>query len=207
MNIPIVYEDEWLLVVNKPAGLLTVPTPKNESRTLISILNEYAVEQGASYHLHPCHRLDRETSGVIVFAKGKAAQKKMMQLFGQRKTHKIYLAFLHGALEKKEGTISLPLEGASALTAYRLISLKKGFCVAEVEPHTGRTNQIRLHFKHIGHAVVGETRFAFRKDYALKAKRLCLHAKSLSFIHPYTQKELRLEAPLPPDMDALLKSH
>ena len=83
MNIPIIYEDEWLLVADKPSGLLTVPTPKNEKRTLTSILN-----------LYPCHRLDRETSGLIIYAKDKSTQQKMMDEFRGRKVKKTYLAFV-----------------------------------------------------------------------------------------------------------------
>ncbi|MBU1090264.1 MAG: RluA family pseudouridine synthase, partial [Candidatus Omnitrophica bacterium] len=85
MNIPIIFEDDWLLVVDKPTGLLVIPTPKKEKRTLTSILNEEFKSRGAEYNLHPCHRLDRETSGLIIYAKGKSAQKKTAELFRQKK--------------------------------------------------------------------------------------------------------------------------
>ena len=98
MNIPIIYEDDWLLVVNKPAGLLTVPTPRNESRTLTSILNQDAKERGLEFKLYPCHRLDRDTSGLIIYAKGPSIQKQMMDLFRQRLVSKKYIAFVHGKL-------------------------------------------------------------------------------------------------------------
>lgn len=207
MNIPVVYEDGWLLVADKPSGLLVIPTPKNEPRTLTSILNDESRIKKLSYQFHPCHRLDRETSGLIIYAKGSSVQKKMMQEFKDRKVKKTYIAFLQGKFLQKTGEITMPLEGCFALTKYRVVRQLKDFSVAEVFPVTGRTNQIRIHFKKIGHPVVGEDRFAFRKDYALRAKRLCLHARTVEFIHPVTKENLRLDSPLPLDMEKFLTLH
>lgn len=200
MNIPIVYEDDWLLVVDKPSGLLVIPTPKKESRTLTSILNDDLAERKITYRLHPCHRLDRETSGLIIYAKGKSIQHKMMEEFKQRKIKKTYIALVSGHLLKGQGQIALPIEGQNALTKYRLIEQKAGYSVVEVSPVTGRTNQIRIHFKSIGHPLLGESKFAFRRDFKIKAKRLCLHAALLEFPHPSTNKVLRLSAELPAGM-------
>ncbi len=207
MNIPIVYEDEWLLVLNKPSGLLTIPTPKNEPRILSSILNEDLKNKGLSYRVHPCHRLDRETSGLIIYAKGKSMQKKMMEEFRHKGVKKIYVAFIQGRLPKDEGSIRYPIEARNALTEYKVIEKRKDFSIVDVTPLTGRTNQIRIHFKQISHPLVGETKFAFRRDSKLKAKRLCLHAKMLAFIHPVTKKAISLVAQLPPDMEDFLKKH
>ncbi|MDD4894669.1 MAG: RluA family pseudouridine synthase [Candidatus Omnitrophica bacterium] len=207
MNIPIVYEDDWLLVLDKPSGLLTIPTPKNETRTLNSILNEDLKDKGLSYRLYPCHRLDRETSGLIIYAKGKSIQQKMMEEFRKKGVKKIYIAFIQGMLPKDEGNISYPIESRSALTKYKVIEKRRDLSIVEVMPLTGRTNQIRIHFKNIGHPLVGESRFAFRRDFKLRAKRLCLHAKILKFVHPVTGKELSLLATLPPDMENFLKKH
>lgn len=204
MNIPIVYEDDWLLVVDKPSGLLTIPTPKKESRTLASILNEDLKKKGKSYRLHPCHRLDRETSGLIIFAKGKSIQKKMMELFWDHKIKKIYIAFIRGGPLPFEGEIKKKIEGKSALTRYKIVEKRKDFCVAEVLPLTGRTNQIRIHFRQIGHPLLGETKFAFRRDFKIKAKRLMLHAQTLEFIHPVTLNTISLTSQLPQDMRQIL---
>jgi len=206
-NIPIVYEDQWLVIVNKPSGLLVIPSPKGEKRTLTSILNEDLRNKGISYRLHPCHRLDKETSGLVIYAKGKLMQRKIMELFKKRKIKKTYLAFIQGYLNKKEGKINIPLEGLSALTEYCVIEKRKDFTIVKVMPITGRKNQIRIHFKSIGHPLVGETRFAFRKDFKLKAKRVCLHAKSLEFIHPITQKMLKIDSSLPKDLEDFLDKH
>ncbi|MDD4938834.1 MAG: RluA family pseudouridine synthase [Candidatus Omnitrophica bacterium] len=207
MNIPIVFEDEWLLVLNKPSGLLTVPTPKMESRTLSSILNDDLKERGIAYRLYPCHRLDRETSGLIIYAKGKSIQKKMMDEFRGKTIKKTYIAFLRESPPKDKGRIVCPIEGQNALTEYRVIEKRKGFSVAEAMPLTGRTNQIRIHFKQIGHPLIGESKFAFRRDFKIKAKRAMLHAKKLEFIHPVTRKLLSLKSPLPTDMLDFLKRH
>lgn len=207
MNIPIIYEDDWLLVLSKPSGLLTIPTPKKESRTLTSILNEDLKQKGLSCRFYPCHRLDRETSGLIIYAKAKSIQKKLMQEFGQQRIKKAYLAFAQGRLPKDEGVISYAIEGKSALTKYRVFEKRNSFSIVEVRPTTGRTNQIRIHFKQIGHPLVGETKFAFRRDFKLKAKRVCLHAEKLEFIHPIKNNIVSLFAPLPDDMKDFLGRH
>jgi 23S rRNA pseudouridine1911/1915/1917 synthase len=205
MNIPVAYEDDWLLVVDKPAGLLSVPTPRNELRTLTSILNQDVQDKGKEYRLYPCHRLDRETSGLLIFAKGKSIEKKMMDAFRDRKVNKLYIAFVHGRLAKPVGQISLVIDGKSALTKYRVIQEKSNYSVVEVVPVTGRTNQIRIHFKHIAHPLVGEDKFAFRKDFVLRAKRVCLHAGYLEFKHPQTGKIVAVKSPLAGDMQKFLE--
>lgn len=195
-NIPVVYEDEWLLVVDKPSGLLTIPTPKKETRTLTSILNFY-----------PCHRLDRETSGLIIYAKFKSAQKKMMEEFKQKRVKKEYIAFVRGSPKQASGSIHYPIEGQEALTRYEVIEKRKNFVIVKVEPLTGRTNQIRIHFKQIGHPILGETKYAFRRDFLVKAKRLCLHASNLSFTHPMTGAYINLQVPLAADLVHFLEDH
>ncbi len=206
MNIPIIYEDDWIVAVDKPSGLLTIPTPKNEQRTLTGILNADLKERGLAYRLHPCHRLDRDTSGIILYAKGKSSQKKVMEEFKYKRVKKTYLAFVQGQLPHNQGEIRNSVEGASAITRYKVTERKKHFTIAEVMPLTGRTNQIRIHFKQIGHPLVGERKFAFRRDFKLKAKRLCLHAKGLEFEHPLTRKHLRLHAGIPADLKNFLES-
>jgi len=207
MNIPIIFQDEWLLVVNKPAGLLTVPTPKNESRTLTSILNQNALDKNLKYRLHPCHRLDRDTSGLLIYAKGKAVAQKMIDAFRDRLVGKKYIAFVHGKLPQLQGTINSAIEGKTALTKYRVIQEKSNYSVVEVSPVTGRTNQIRIHFKNIQHPLVGEDKFAYRKDFVLRFKRVCLEAKELNFKHPITGKDLKISLDLAPELKDFLFKH
>lgn len=196
MNIPIVYEDEWILVADKPSGLLTVPTPKNEKRTLTSILN-----------LYPCHRLDRETSGLIIYAKDKGTQQKIMDEFRERKVKKTYLAFVRGKPYESRGEVKNRIEGLSAETRYKVIEKRKDFAILEVHPLTGRTNQIRIHLKQIGHPILGEAKFAFRRDFKIKAKRLMLQAAGLEFRHPVSGKQLSLRLDLADDFKKFLESH
>ncbi|MDD3344918.1 MAG: RluA family pseudouridine synthase [Candidatus Omnitrophica bacterium] len=207
MNIPIIYEDDWLLVADKPAGLLSVPAPGRESRTLTGILNRYAAENGTGCRLYPCHRLDRETCGLIIYAKGRDIERKMADMFRARKVHKKYIAFVHGSLKHHNGEIDSLVGGKRACTRYKVIREKSSYSVVEAYPLTGRTNQIRLHFKNIGHPLVGEDRFIFRRDFALRSKRLCLQAKALCFRHPVTGKNMEFDISLERWLEDFLFKH
>lgn len=195
-NIPVVYEDDWLIVYDKPSGLLVVPTPKKESRTLTSITGNY-----------PCHRLDRETSGLIIYAKTKNIQDKMADEFRRREVHKTYIAFVQGRLHKAQGQINSRIENQEALTKYKVLEQRSNFAIVEVKPLTGRTNQVRIHFKAIGNPLVGEDRFAFRRDFKLRFKRLCLHARALEFKHPISGKEIKLEIDLAQDLEKFISEN
>lgn len=203
----IAYEDEWLIVVDKPSGMLVIPTPKKETNTLTNLLNGELDRRGIEVNAYPCHRLDRETSGLIIYAKGKAVQKLMMEKFSAKEVAKKYTAFVHGDVRNGHGIIDKPIynrnkrERLRALTKYRVLEKKGDFTVMEVEPVTGRTNQIRIHFKGIGHPLVGESVYAFRKDFKLKFKRVALHAARIEFKHPVTGEALKFESPLPEDME------
>ena len=202
-----VYEDDWFVVVDKPAGLLTIPAPGRQQRALTDIVNAKLKENNIAYRLHPCHRLDRDTSGLLILAKGKSAQQAMMGLFHQKKISKRYIAFVHGRLAQKKGAINKAIEGKAAVSKFRVDEERKDFSVLEVEPETGRTNQIRIHCKAMGHPLVGESKFAFRKDFALRARRALLHANRLEFPHPFTGAAVCVEAHLPGDMKRFLEEH
>lgn len=205
----VIYEDDWLIAVNKPSGMLVIPTPKRETNTLTDLLNKELDARGVEANAYPCHRIDRETSGVILYAKGKKAQKLMMDEFRTRNVKKTYIAFVQGALKKNSDTIKSAIFNRNknrrepAVTGYNVIARKQGFSVAEVEPVTGRTNQIRIHFAGIGHPLLGESVYAFRRDFNLRFKRVALHAKSVELTHPFTKKRLKIEAPLPEDLERL----
>jgi 23S rRNA-/tRNA-specific pseudouridylate synthase len=143
----------------------------------------------------------------VIYAKGKSVQEKMMEAFRARSIKKTYIAFVRGCPARTEGEMKNQIEGQPAQTKYKVISKKKDFSVVEALPVTGRTNQIRIHFKQLGHPILGETKFAFRKDFAIKAKRLCLHAQSLEFIHPVAHKFIRLTCGLPKDLQQFLETH
>ena len=202
----IVYEDDYLIVVNKPSGILTVPTPKKEKHTLTSIINNILNERGEQKEAFPCHRLDRETSGLIIYAKSINIQDKIMEQFKAGEVKKKYIAFIQGSLKQPQGTISFPLENKKAVTKYKLLQRRKGYSIIEVKPQTGRTNQIRIHFKMIGHPLLGERKFTFAKDFDIKFKRVALHASGIEFRHPVSGEVLSFTSRLADDMNRLIGS-
>lgn len=211
--IPIVYEDDYVIVFNKPSSLLVVPTDKEEKNTLVNLVNEQYPEKG---QLFPGHRLDRNTTGAIIFTKGKANQDIVMGFFKEKKVEKAYIAFVHGRVEVKSGKITIPIKdfhsrkhakhepAQSALTYYEVDRYYKDFTSVVVVPITGRTNQIRIHFTKIGHPLVGEDVYAFRKDFALRFRRYALHAWRLAFPHVKTGEKISIEVPLAEDMREFL---
>lgn len=214
--IPVLYQDDQFIIFNKPAGLLAVPTPQNEPNTLVRIVNyQYGSGKGLE-KLYPCHRLDRETSGIIIFARGVQNQEAMMKLFKDRLVKKKYIAFVHGRMQRPFGdlrsTIADPgdkkfrknVQGKLAVTKYKVKQQKKKFSVLEVEPVTGRTNQIRIQFSQIGNPLVGDRKFSFARDYALKFRRTALHAQSIEFKNPITKQVIHVTSVLPEDMEVFL---
>jgi 23S rRNA pseudouridine1911/1915/1917 synthase len=216
----IIYEDEALLVVNKPAGLLVIPSPKGETNTLGSLVNRMLLDRAAALappvtaaggnppatQAWPCHRIDRETSGIMVYAKGKAMQKKVMELFHRRAVKKVYLALVNGCPGKAAGSIRTPLEGQEAITHYQLLGGNERFAAVRAMPETGRTNQIRIHFARMGHPLLGDAKFGIRKEFKQPFKRTALHAWRLDLVHPASGLPLSFVAPLPPDLLPLLDS-
>jgi 23S rRNA pseudouridine1911/1915/1917 synthase len=197
----ILFEDEYIIAVNKAPGILVIPIKKDEKNTLTNKVNEELSKRRLSIKAHPCHRLDRDTSGVILFAKGKKMQQEMMELFHKHLIKKKYLALAEGYVDNDQGEIKIPIEGKPALTKYNVIKRHEDYTVLEIEIFTGRTNQIRIHFKYIGHPLLGDTKFAFRKDFKIKLKRTALHAIELEFIHPETKEKINLKAPVPIDIN------
>jgi len=207
----IVYEDGHILVINKPSGMLVVPTPKGETNTLTDLLNQELDRRGVFANACPCHRIDRETSGLVIYAKGKAVQQTMMEQFKARLVKKTYVAFVHGIVRKNSDTLKGNIYSGKKrktefmITRYRVIERKKDFTIVEVQPVTGKTNQIRIHLKSLGHPLVGESVYAFRKDFKLRFKRVALHAEALEFSHPVSGKRMNFNLPLPDDMAKFIK--
>ena len=220
-KLRIIYEDDALIVVEKKNGLLTVPyNPKSSEMTAYSILKEYVKKQSNRNTVHVVHRLDRETSGVLVFAKSAELQEYMRTYWKQLVTKRTYVAVVEGHLEKKEGTITTWLTedphtgmvysspkddgGQKAVTHYKVIKeLESGVehpesesSLIELNLETGRTNQIRVHMQSIGHPVMGDRKYGHGNEYS-PIDRLCLHAQVLEFIHPMTEKKVRFEATIP----------
>ena len=210
--IDVLHEDDHFMVFNKPAGLLVIPTPKNEQRTLVNIVNRQYADEANSSKLHPCHRIDRDTSGAIIFAKGKRNQKLMMDLFKQRAVEKTYIAFVHGMLSSRQGQFRKSVKdihqrkfqkrspATPAITSYKVVGTRNNFSIVEVQPVTGRTNQIRIHFSQAKHPLLGDRKYAFARDYSLKFRRTALHAAALKWTHPVSHKTISVRSNLPKDM-------
>ena len=215
--IPILYEDELTIVFDKPAGLLVVPTPKNEQKTLVNLVNKQYAEKALTGHLYPCHRLDRDTSGVIIFAKDKNSRDLIEDLFYKRRVKKWYVGFVQGRLKRPVGEWRAPVidldakkfrkrsQPQEAITRYRVIEQRKDFSVVEIQPITGRTNQIRIHFAQMKHPLVGDRKYAFARDYQVKFRRPALHAWRVEWINPGSSKKILVESQLAKDMEQFLK--
>lgn len=216
----VVYEDDSLIVVEKKQGLLTVPTaPGSAETTAFSILKDYVRRQNQRAGIYTVHRLDRETSGLLVFAKSPELQQYMRTYWRQLVTKRTYVALAEGHFEQQDGKIttwltedkrncvvySSPTDdgGQIAITNYHVVRETttengKTYSLVELNLETGRTNQIRVHLASIGHPVVGDRKYGHgNTDSPLD--RLCLHARILEFIHPATEQTVHFETPIPRD--------
>lgn len=217
-GLVMLHEDRDILVVDKPPGLLTIGTERDKSRTAYFIVTDY-VRKGCARsrnRVFIVHRLDRETSGVLVFAKSEEAKLRLQGAWSE--TEKKYLAVVHGRCPKSADTISTylaenrahvvystpnPTEGKLSHTAYRVLKQTKDFALLEVDLLTGRKNQIRVHFSGIGHPIVGDRKYGNAKD---PWTVLALHARSISFTHPASGQRLTIAAKVPPYFHKLVGS-
>lgn len=210
----IIYEDDDLLVVDKPAGLTVHPAPGHPSHTLVNaILSHFPNLADISDSLRPgiVHRLDKDTSGVMLVAKNSAAQAKLAEQFETRSVVKAYLALVKGHLTPQNGIIEAPLgrdprnrkrmavvtEGREARTEYQVVRYISDYTLLEIRPETGRTHQIRVHLAAIGYPVVGDATYGVKSDYL---SRQFLHASRLGFKLPSTDEYVEFKSELPPDL-------
>jgi 23S rRNA pseudouridine1911/1915/1917 synthase len=220
--LEILYEDDDVLALNKPAGLVVHPAAGHAAHTLVNALLHHCAGRlsGIGGVARPgiVHRLDKETSGCLVVAKNDAAHLHLSSQFAARQTQKTYEAILCGRVPGAGGEIDAPIarhrldrkrmavgQGRSARTGYRVLEHLRGATLVEVELHTGRTHQIRVHFQHLGHPVVGDLIYGrkqnarFRETTGCVVPRQMLHARKLLLTHPRTGCRLVFESPLPPD--------
>ena len=215
--LDIIYEDEDILVVNKPAGLVVHPAAGHFDDTLVNALLFHTRElSDVNGEGKPgiVHRIDKDTSGLLVIAKNNSAHRSLANQFKQHKVVKVYLAVVRGVVEHDEGLIDASItrspfdrkkmtvmEGAArnAVTRFKVMSRREKYTVVEAYPQTGRTHQIRVHFAHIGHPLLGDT--AYGRGFCFPGvKRQLLHAYRLKFTHPAAKKTVEFEAPIPDDM-------
>ena len=208
-SLTLLHEDDDVLVVIKTNGLLTVPTTREKETTAQEILNEYLRLRGGG-RIHVVHRLDRETSGVLVFAKNFKAREVLKEKFAAHDIDRVYLAVIEGRITPPAGTIQSNLlekpnlkmesvrrhhpEAKLSITHYKTVETKGGYSLLEVTLETGRKNQIRAHLSEKGHPIIGDQFYGSRVN---PINRLGLHAKLLGFIHPTTGKRMTFTAPVP----------
>ncbi|MBI5485395.1 MAG: RluA family pseudouridine synthase [Deltaproteobacteria bacterium] len=208
-GLTIIYEDRDLIVIEKPCGLLSIGTGRDRARTVHTILNDY-VRKGdprSRNRVYIVHRLDRETSGLLILARSEAAKLFLQEHW--QETEKHYLTVVHGTFVPAEGTISSNLaensahrvystsdaaSGKLSLTGYRVLKEAKGFSLLDIHLLTGRKHQIRVHMSENGHPVVGDRIYGRKND---ACGTLALHARSISFTHPVNGKRLAFETGIP----------
>jgi len=209
-KLRIIFEDEYLIVVEKKEGLLTVSTGKGEEITAFSILKNHVKRGSKQNRIYVVHRIDRETSGIIMFAKSRDIQLALQENWHRVVTRRVYVALVEGKMEKEQDTIvswltenekSLKIHSSStdnggqqAVTHYKCIKSNDQFSLLELELETGRKNQIRVHMEYIGHPIAGDKKYGSSVS---PIGRMCLHARILAFIHPVTLKEVSFETPVP----------
>jgi RluA family pseudouridine synthase len=212
----ILHEDKDILVVVKPPGLLSIGTDREKSKTAHYLLNDY-VRKGdpkSRNRVYVVHRLDQDTSGILLFAKSEKAKKFLQE--NLKKTDKHYLAIVHGHLAPKEGQISTylvenaaqkvystpdPAKGKLSHTEYKVLKETKRFSLVDIHLLTGRKHQVRVHFAGKGHPVAGDRKYGTRGPVS---KRLALHARSISFVHPFNGRQMTFDTGMPEDFVRLL---
>lgn len=203
-ELDVLFEDEHLIVVNKPAGIDTHPNTPDETDTLANLVAFHHQANGERCRVLHIHRLDRDTSGAIIFAKHPLSKAILDRLLAERQIKRTYYALVHGRLKQKKGTISEPIgrdrhhntrrrvspSGQDAVTHYKVMEVRNPYTLIEVQLDTGRTHQIRVHMSHIGHPLAGDTLYGGKPVFTRQA----LHAAQISFPHPLTGERIECKA-------------
>ena len=212
----IVYEDDYLLIVNKPKGLMVHPDSKDKNGCLVNMVAWYYFKHNIKRSVKYLHRIDTDTTGLVIFAKDILTASYFNYLIGEHIIKRTYLAIVSGSLIPDKGTINEPIgedrhdnqrrrvskTGKMAITHYETIkNLKHNYSLVKLVLETGRTHQIRVHMKYLGHPLAGDLLYGGSTKYI---ERQALHSSSLDFLHPYTFEKMHLEAPIPSDMEKLI---
>jgi 23S rRNA pseudouridine1911/1915/1917 synthase len=208
-NLRIVYQDDHIFVVDKYAGLLSISTGNEKDTTAYSILSNFVKIQHGLNKIFIVHRLDRDTSGLMMFARSEEIQKILQTNWTENMLERKYMAVVEGAVEEAEGTVRSYIyeskalvmhstknkeKGELAITHFKRLKSNKEYSLLEISLETGKKNQIRLHMQDIGHCIVGDKKYGATGN---PIGRLALHAGVLAFIHPVSREEMRFESPLP----------
>lgn len=211
----IIYEDEHIIVVNKPSGLLTIATQKERDRTLYHIVREYLVNKDKNARVFIVHRLDRDTSGIVVLAKDEKTKNQLQENWNEFVSLREYVAVVHGKLKKKEDRIIQKLsetktnlvyiskkeDAKEAITNYKVIKENDLYSLVSINIETGRKNQIRVAFQSLGNSIVGDKKYSNIKD---DVNRLYLHANRLKMYYPVIKKEILFETSNPSEFKKLI---
>ena len=211
MNLDIIYEDNWLLVINKPAGITIHPSVLHFDNSLSNGVRFYFDKIGLNKKIRPVNRLDKDTSGLVIFAKCEYIQECLSLQMKEGIFEKEYLCLVSGTFNQKAGTINLPIarkegsimercideKGKQAITHYKVLKEFENYSLVQCTLETGRTHQIRLHMSSIGHPLLGDTLYGTSSPLI---SRQALHSYKIKFIHPITKKELELTAKIPQDI-------
>ncbi|MCY9674188.1 RluA family pseudouridine synthase [Bacillus pumilus] len=216
-ELEVLFEDEHLLIVQKPAGRPTHPNEQGQTGTLANLVAFHFQANGEEKRVRHIHRLDQDTSGTVIFAKHRLAHAALDQMLSKKTIKRTYIAIAEGLFKKKKGTIDAAIgrdkhhavkrrispTGQKAVTHFQVMDINKRLQLTAVklQLETGRTHQIRVHLSSIGHPLVGDTLYDGVREYI---NRCALHAKQVDMKHPFTGEHLIIEAPLPPDMDQLM---
>ena len=215
MDLDIIYEDDWLLIVNKPSGIAIHPSILHFNNSLSNGIRAYFDKIGLKKKIRPVNRLDKDTSGLVIFAKCEYIQECLSLQMQEGILKKEYLCLVSGTINQKSGTINLPIarkegsimercideKGKQAITHYKVIKEFKNYSLVECRLETGRTHQIRLHMASIGHPLLGDTLYGTSSSLI---SRQALHSYKIKFIHPITKKEIELIAKLPQDINTCI---
>lgn len=222
ISLDIVYEDEWIAVVNKPQGLVVHPAPGHKDGTLVNALlfhyRDNLSDLNGTYRPGIVHRIDKDTSGLLLVVKKNEIHSKISEAISRHEIKRTYLAIVCGIIQEDNGTINLPLgrnplnrlkiavikEGKQAVTHFRVLQRFAEYTYVELSLETGRTHQIRVHMSHISHPVLGDVLYGGRRK-NIKLEGQALHACRLEFIHPITNRDIIVEAPLPQYFQNLLE--
>ncbi|MFD1419340.1 RluA family pseudouridine synthase [Companilactobacillus keshanensis] len=217
-ELDVIFEDEYLLVINKPPGIASLPAKARSSKTVANIVKYYLQEKHENASIHLVTRLDRDTSGLMVFAKNSFTHSLLDQILHSNDFQKFYLAIVYGKVDPTEGEIDLPIGidpkafylrtidyklGKPSRTLYQTVENYENNSMLRLKLLTGRTHQIRVHLSAIGHPIIGDEMYSLKKD--PRINRQALHCYQLQILHPVTKRLLKLTAPIPQDM-VLLKS-
>jgi 23S rRNA pseudouridine1911/1915/1917 synthase len=214
MEIEVIYEDDFCLVVNKPASLKVHPTQAGEAHTLANAIAAHYQHNGQSCKIRHIHRLDEHTSGAVLYAKNELAQLKLDEQMRMKTIQRQYIAFVHGIVTSKKGTIDEPIGrdrhhpsrrrvsrvGEPAVTHYEVMELLQQTTLLRLRLETGRTHQIRVHLSHLRHPILGDELYGGNMN---RIHRQALHGDLLTFPHPFFQRNVEVNAPWPADLRKL----